>query len=81
MYPGRDVGTKELQPSMRLKWIRDGMYDADEVALLQRCGLGGWAHAQTKTIAHDFHRWTYDPDAIERVRERLALRLDSDCTN
>lgn len=81
MYPGRDVGTKELQPSMRLKWIRDGMYDADEVALLERCGLGEWAHAQTKTIADDFHRWSYDPDAIEHVRERLALRLDSDCAD
>lgn len=81
MYPGRDVGTKELKPSMRLKWIRDGMYDADEVALLERCGLGGWAHAQTKMIADDFRRWTYDPGAIERVRQRLALRLDADCAS
>jgi hypothetical protein len=81
MYPSSDVGTEELQPSMRLKWIRDGMYDADEVALLERCGLGTWAHAQTRSIAADFHHWTYDPDAIERVRERLASRLDSDCRN
>lgn len=81
MYPGSDVGTKGLQPSMRLKWIRDGMYDADEVALLERCGLGAWAHAQTSSIAADFHHWTYDPGAIERVRERLASRLASDCRN
>jgi hypothetical protein len=81
MYPARDVGTKGQQPSMRLKWIRDGMYEADEASLLERCGLGEWAHAQTKTIAEDFHRWTYDPDAVERVRERLAQRLDSDCAN
>jgi hypothetical protein len=79
MYPGADVGTKSLQPSMRLKWIRDGMYDADEVALLEHCGLGDWAHAQTRTIAADFHHWTYDADAIERVRERLGEKLDEDC--
>jgi hypothetical protein len=79
MYPGADVGTKGLQPSLRLKWIRDGMYDADEVALLETCGLGAWAHAQTRTIAAGFHDWTYDPDAIERVRERLGERLDADC--
>lgn len=79
MYPARDVGTKELQPSMRLKWIRDGMYVADEVTLLERCGLGEWAHAQTKAIADNFHRWTYDVDAFARLRERLALRLDDDC--
>jgi hypothetical protein len=81
MYPGTDVGTNGLQPSMRLKWIRDGMYDADDVALLERCGLGRWAHAQTRTIAADFHSWTYDPNAIERVRERLGERLDADCPN
>lgn len=79
MYPGGDVGTRGLAPSMRLKWIRDGMYDADEVALLERCGLAEWAHTQTRSIAADFHRWTYDADAIERVGERLGLRLDSDC--
>jgi hypothetical protein len=81
MYPASDVGTQELQPSMRLKWIRDGMYDADEVALLERCGLGDWAHAQTRTIAAGFHDWTYDAGAIERVRERLGERLDADCPN
>lgn len=79
MYPGSDVGTEGLAPSMRLKWIRDGMYDADEVALLERCGLGDWAHAQTRSIAADFYRWTYDPEAIERVRERLGARLDLAC--
>jgi len=81
MYPGGDVGTEELQPSMRLKWIRDGMYDADEVALLEHCGLGDWAHAQTRTIAANFHDWTYDPDAIEAVRERLGDRLSANCPN
>ncbi len=41
--------------------------------------MGDWAHAQTRGIAADFHDWTDDPNAIERVREQLAARLDSDC--
>jgi hypothetical protein len=79
LYPGDEVGTAGAAPSMRLKWIRDGMYDADEVALLASCGLGRWALQQTRTIARDFHHWTENPNAIAAVHRRLAKRLDSSC--
>ena len=80
-YPGTDVGTAGDAPSMRLKWIRDGMYDADAVSLLKACGLSAWAHAQTQAIAADFHHWTDDANAIATVSRRLLQRLDASCPN
>lgn len=79
-YPGADVGTVGVAPSMRLKWIRDGMYDADEVTMLEACGQRDWTLRLTRGIAEDFHHWTGDPKAIERVRHALSARLDSSCS-
>lgn len=78
-YPGSDVGIASLVPSMRLKWIRDGMYDADEVSLLKACGRGNWALAETRTIAADWHRWTEDSNAIDAIHLKLARELDGHC--
>ena len=64
---------------MRLKWIRDGMYDADEVSLLKACGRGAWALAQIRTIAADWHRWTEDSNAIDAIHVKLAKELDAHC--
>jgi Domain of unknown function (DUF4091) len=79
-YPGADVGIASLVPSMRLKWIRDGMYDADEVSLLKACGRGAWALAQARSVGGDWHHWTEDTGAIEAVHFRLAKALDSSGT-
>jgi hypothetical protein len=79
-YPGSDAGIASLVPSMRLKWIRDGMYDADEVSLLKACGRGAWALAQIRTIAADWHRWTEDSNAIDAIHVKLAKELDAHCT-
>ena len=80
-YPGSDVGIASLVPSMRLKWIRDGMYDADEVALLKACGRGAWALAQTRTVAANWHRWSENPKAIDAVHLKLAKELDAHCSS
>jgi Domain of unknown function (DUF4091) len=78
-YPGADAGIASLVPSMRLKWIRDGMYDADEVALLKACGRGTWALAQIRTIAAGWHGYTTDSSAIDAVHLKLAKELDTHC--
>jgi hypothetical protein len=78
-YPGTDVGITGLAPSMRLKWIRDGMYDADEVALLKACGRGAWALAQVRTIAKDWHTWTLDAARIDAMHLKLAKEIDGNC--
>ena len=78
-YPGSDAGIASLVPSMRLKWIRDGMYDADEVSLLKACGRGAWALAQTRTVATDWHRWSEDSNAIDAIHFKLAKELDAHC--
>jgi Domain of unknown function (DUF4091) len=78
-YPGADVGIASVAPSMRLKWIRDGMYDADEVAALKACGRGAWALSQIQSIAADWHHYTLSSTAIDAVHLRLAKELDAHC--
>jgi Domain of unknown function (DUF4091) len=79
-YPGADAGIASLVPSMRLKWIRDGMYDADEVALLKTCGRGTWALAQIRTIAANWHRYTTNSNTIDAIHKKLAKELDAHCS-
>jgi hypothetical protein len=39
------------------------------------------ADVGTRSIATDFHHWTYRADAIERVRKLLGAKLDRACAN
>jgi hypothetical protein len=76
LYPGQDVGIAGAAPSMRLKWLRDGVEDYDYVALLQQAGKGAWAVQQAATVAPDWTNWTRSPTALEAVREALGNALD-----
>jgi hypothetical protein len=76
LYPGQDVGISGAAPSMRLKWLRDGVEDYDYVALLSQAGKGTWALQQAATVAPDWSGWTRDPSAYEAVREALGNALD-----
>lgn len=77
LYPGQDVGIAGAAPSMRLKWLRDGVEDYDYVALLQQAGKGAWALQQAATIAPDWTSWTRSPASLETVREALGNALDA----
>lgn len=44
-YPGEEAGTAAFCPSMRLKWLRDGVEDYEYVELLKNCGLESEAKA------------------------------------
>ncbi|HEX8789501.1 MAG TPA: glycoside hydrolase domain-containing protein [Polyangiaceae bacterium] len=77
LYPGQDVGIAGAAPSMRLKWLRDGVEDYDYVALLQQAGKGTWALQQAATIAPDWTNWTRSATALEAVREALGNALDA----
>lgn len=76
LYPGQDVGIAGAAPSMRLKWLRDGVEDYDYVALLQQAGKGAWALQQAASIAPDWTNWTRSSTALEAVREALGNALD-----
>ncbi len=76
VYPGRQVGIpNSVVPSMRLKWIRDGVDDYEYVAILKRCGLGAWALNIARGVASDFSRWTYSPAVLDAARWRLGQAI------
>lgn len=77
VYPGGPVGVQGVAPSMRLKWIRDGVEDYEYVALLKKAGYGDWAVQIARAVAHDWTNWTRDPNALESARRELGQKLDS----
>jgi len=75
IYPGSRVGTAEPAPSMRLKYLRDGIQDYEYVALLkQRNGLS-FINAVIRPIARDWHTWTQDQNLLESVRLEAGREL------
>jgi hypothetical protein len=77
VYPGQEVGTREAAPSMRLKWIRDGVEDYEYVALLKKAGCGTWALQVAGSVGPDWTNWTRDPKALEAARRQLGEKLDA----
>ena len=83
-YPGEGMlvypptgGSGHPIPSMRLKWIREGVQDYEYVAILKKLGCGVWAEKQTRRVAADWHEWSDDPAILESVRDRLGDKIES----
>ena len=77
VYPGANIGSTGVAPSIRLKRLRDGVDDYDYVELLKGLGQGDWAIAQSKSIAPDWTHWTRDHAAVETLRNQLGDKIDS----
>lgn len=75
VYPGQQVGIAGVAPSMRLKWIRDGVDDYDYVQMLRKMGQGAWALQTINGIAANFTNWSHDPNALQAVRLQLGQKL------
>jgi hypothetical protein len=76
VYPGADVGSEAVVPSMRLKWIRKSVDDFEYVAILKGLGRGDWALSQIKTVAADWAHWSQNADNVESVRRQLGAEID-----
>ncbi|HZP84420.1 MAG TPA: glycoside hydrolase domain-containing protein [Chthonomonadaceae bacterium] len=76
VYPGADAGVQGTVPSLRLKWIREGVEDYEYIALLQKRGKGDWALEVSRSVGRDFSHWTQDPQALEAARRKLGVALD-----
>jgi len=76
VYPGRAAGIPEAAPSIRLKWIRDGVEDYEYVELLKLAGYGDWAMKIARRVGGDWSHWTRDPKVIEAARQQLGQKLD-----
>jgi hypothetical protein len=75
VYPGERVGVRGGVPSMRLKWIREGVEDYEYVEMLKRLGRPTFALEVAQGVAADWRTWTRDPVALEQARARLGWEL------
>jgi hypothetical protein len=76
VYPGQRVGIRGVAPSLRLKWIRDGVEDFEYVELLKKAGWGSWAMQIARKVGPDWTNWTRDTKALESARQQLGRKLD-----
>lgn len=76
IYPGEPVSAEGPVPSMRLKWIREGVDDYDYVQLLRDAGEGELALRRSRDVASDWRRWSRDPAVLERARLEIGRELD-----
>lgn len=63
-------------PTIRLKWMRDGVNTYDALTLLKAQGQGAFADEVTRTVAPDWTGWTRDGAAVEAAKRRLGQKLD-----
>lgn len=78
-YPGHvnTIGFDGPIPTMRLKWIREGMDDYDYIALLSSIGHREFALEQVRTVARSWGDWDQEPAAFYAARQRLGEQLNS----
>jgi hypothetical protein len=76
LYPGAPVGIKGVVPSMRLKWLRDGVDDYDYIELLKKAGKPELAMELSRSIGPDWRNWSRDPRKLESVRRRIGEELE-----
>ncbi|BBG04096.1 hypothetical protein PSA01_32620 [Pseudonocardia saturnea] len=71
VYPGEQVGIPDgAAPSLRLKWLRDGVEDYELIALARERDPGRTAQI-VGTVARSWEDWTKDPTRLLEARSRL----------
>ncbi|MGL5832759.1 MAG: DUF4091 domain-containing protein [Waterburya sp.] len=75
IYPGKQVGLSSAVPSMRLKWIREGVEDYEYIEILKRAGYHDWAMEAVGEVAKDMHNWNQDPAILDAVRLKLGTKI------
>ncbi len=79
VYPGEQVGLPgDVAPSMRLKWVRDGVEDYAYARLAQRAGGVPEVSRIVRSVAQDWQTWSDDPVQLYQARAELADLLVAD---
>jgi hypothetical protein len=81
VYPGDKVGSAEVVPSIRLKWIRKSVEDYEYIEILKGLGRGEWALVIARTVAPDWATWTRDPNALESARRQFGDEISRTMSN
>jgi hypothetical protein len=72
VYPGKQLGITGVVPSMRLKWLREGIEDYQYIQILKDRNQGNWALGVARTIGSDWKHWTRDTNKLEFARRQLG---------
>ncbi|WP_060575080.1 MULTISPECIES: DUF4091 domain-containing protein [unclassified Pseudonocardia] len=73
VYPGGPVGLPDgAAPSLRLKWIRDGIEDYGYAELARSVAGDAAVDAVVRRVAPDWRNWSRDPAALDAARADLA---------
>jgi len=75
IYPGEPTGILQPVPSMRLKYLREGVEDYEYVEILKNLGQKEFALRTIQPVAADWKHWTADPQALYRVRRVLGEKI------
>ena len=72
-YPGQDVGLPgRIVPSIRAKWLRDGIEDYEYLRLLRDRGLNIRVGTVAEEMARSFRDWQKDPAQLEAARRSIG---------
>ncbi len=74
-YPGEEVGIQGVVPSMRLKWLRDGVEDYEYVQILKGLNRQDWAIKVARQAGRDWHNWTQDAQVLESTRRQIGQEI------
>ena len=77
VYPGYQVGINGVAPSMRLKWLRDGVEDYEYVQMLKLAGHASDALGLAASVGPDWRNWTRDVNKLLSVRAQIGQEIDS----
>jgi len=77
VYPGQQVGLSSVVPSMRLKFIRDGIDDYDYIAMLKSQGQTAFVDTiLNSVVGPDFINWTKSTATLQSARIQMGQELD-----
>ena len=74
-YPGDKVGLDQVVPSIRLKWLREGMEDYEYTELLKKLGHEQWAMNIVRGVGKNWKHWTKNPEALYQARRTLGEKI------
>jgi len=92
VYPGEPAGLQSnstyagVAPSVRLKYLRDGMQDYEYFQLLKNCGeTPSQAVLNTLSLSGtespNWHDWTMNYENLESARLALGNQINSECSS
>jgi hypothetical protein len=76
VYPGQQVGISGVVPSMRLKWIRDGVEDYEYMEILKRNGRTDLALEVARSVGSGWKNWTSDTKILQDARQKLGAEIE-----